>query len=166
MQAMPKLRTVKLVGDMNVHPLVREATTAPIFLKCTAQLPSRVRRLDLFAVKLEGDDGDVLANMLEAHSDDLVVVSLSEVTLDSLLAWKRVLEILHSIEIIRLELAWPQYVGPESEVFEYQLPMGPHTRLERKGMGIGNVDKGYVEATRAFVKPVLEIILQSVESLT
>ena len=40
LRAMPKLTTLKLVGDMNVLEYLREAETAPVFLACLAQLPS------------------------------------------------------------------------------------------------------------------------------
>jgi hypothetical protein len=84
LRMMPNLRTTKLADDTNLAESLCEAKSAPIFLVSLTQLHSQVRRLDLFAVQV---DDDLLANTLEAHSSDLLIVSFNLVTLDSLLAW-------------------------------------------------------------------------------
>jgi hypothetical protein len=111
--AMPKLTTVKLADDTNLAESFRTARSAPFFLASIAQLRSSMRRLDLFAVQLHGD---LLADMLQTHSNDLHVVSFNLVTLDSLPAWQQVLKILLSARIRRIDLAWLQYVDPEGRI--------------------------------------------------
>lgn len=160
LRAMPKLTTFKLVGDMNVLEPLREAESAPVFLTCLAQLPRQLRRLDLFAVKLEGG---LLRNVLKAHRRALRIVYFNEITLDSVPEWRRVLEILRSGRIRRFELAWLRYSVPEAGVLELAVMEGPGTLLRENG-GRAHLWGDFAEAVRTGVQTALEIILKRLEN--
>jgi hypothetical protein len=161
-RAMPNLTTVKLVDDMNVDKQIRNAKTARIFLTHLAQLPSQVRRLELFAVEV---DGDLLANMLEAHKNALLLVSLNEVTLDSQFAWQYVLKLLYSARIKRLELAWLRHTNQDAGTEHLSIPKPPINiiNLRQKGGGRAFVSDTFIEAHRTCVKPALKILLERLE---
>ena len=161
LRAMPNLTTAKLAEDTNLAESLREAQSASIFLASMAQLPSRVCRLDLFAVQLHGDP---LANMLEAHRKDLYILSFNVVTLDSLSAWQRVLRTMRSSGIRRLEMAWLKYVNHKDGSGDISILKGKLLKLKQKRGGRGFVSEDYGEATRGCVKQALEIILQRLGS--
>lgn len=161
LRAMPNMTTIKLVGDMNVLEPLRGAETAPIFFACMAQLASQVRRLDLFAVEL---DGDVLAAMLEAHRSALLIVNFNEVTLDSRSGWQRVLETLRSGRVRRLDLAWLRFLEPQAGKVDLSMPKGRSRAFRTKGGGVADLWGCFAEAVRTSVKPALKFILQGLEN--
>jgi hypothetical protein len=163
--SMPNLTTVKLIDDMNVAEQIRQANTARIFLSHLAKLPSRVRRLDLFAVQL---DGELLAGMLEAHANDLLVINFNLVILDSFAAWQRILGILLAIRVKCLEFAFLQYTNREGSIEDLAMLKGVLNRRISKSIawresGEGIVGDCLAEASGNRVKPVLEYILRQIE---
>lgn len=141
LRAIPGLTTANFMDDSGIS----KRPQSSIFFACMAQLPSQVRRLGLLEVQV---DGDLLADMLEAYSNDLRSLVLMEVTPDSLSGWLRVMRALLSTRIAHLELTGLKYVD-----------------VDQKAGTAGVPKTGYVMARQGGVKPTLEFILQHLEKL-
>jgi hypothetical protein len=183
---MPKLTTLKFIGDRSVARFFRSPRIAPMLFTAIAGHPTiHLGRLNLFAVRMSGD---VLADMLEAQKDNLQIVSFNMVTLHSQRAWQRVLEIMHSAELSCIELAWLRYKKSNRKVEYLPFPTEtlrlrePRPRTPRwllrsmalraidatdmgtMGMEFLQVGRLGVEATDSWVKTVLEVILRHLGS--
>jgi hypothetical protein len=159
LRTMPNLTTVGLFANMNADEHIDEVKFVPVFLTCLAQLPSRVRHLDICSVK---PDVDLLVNVLEAHSKDLRIFRLYEVTLDSQLAWLQVFEVLRSTRIRHLDLEYLQFRADEGKIEQIDFEKYPvHGYwVKQKVLGEGEVSCYHLRASRGCVQSALEFLLQ------
>lgn len=156
LRAMPGLKTANFMDDS----IISNRNPPAIFFACMAQMPSQVHRVGLLEVEVKGD---LLADMLEAHGNDLRTVILMTVTLDSLSGWLRVMEALHSTQTMHLKLMGLTYADHEAEAGTTDLSMGSFADFRRSEGGVAYVGHKYVDVSGGNVKPALEFIIQHIE---